>query len=178
MKKIVLIISVAASLGLAGCSNAPQSAQTVNSNTAIVTNSNNALLVASSRSAQGTNPSANNAAKPAENSPTATGQARAIDTSGFDAEIAKAEKEYKQKSKDETAQKNLAEAYAARGFALTEAAQYRAALGDLRKCLKLDPTNKEAQQMHDQIVSIFKSLNREPPKEGEEPAPLPFKKEA
>jgi hypothetical protein len=30
--------------------------------------------------------------------------------------------------------------------------------------------------MHDQIISIFASIKREPPKEGEEPAPMPFVK--
>ena len=58
---------------------------------------------------------------------------------------------------------------------VTEAAQYRAALGDFRKGLKLNPDDKEAQSMHDQIIEIFTSIGREPPKEGEEPAPLPLK---
>jgi tetratricopeptide (TPR) repeat protein len=74
------------------------------------------------------------------------------------------------------ARENLAKAYFDRAFLLTDAAQYRAALGDFRKGLKLNPSDAEAKKMHDQIISIFASIKREPPKEGEEPAPMPFVK--
>lgn len=98
-----------------------------------------------------------------------------IDTTGFDAEIEKAEKNLKTKQTDEAAKKELAEAYVKRGVALTEARQYASALGDYRKALKLDPGNEEAKKWIDQIVGIYESINREYPKEGEEPPPLPFK---
>jgi tetratricopeptide (TPR) repeat protein len=101
-----------------------------------------------------------------------------IDVSEMTAKIEKADKEYKTKPDNETAKKTLASAYFERAFALTKAAQYRAALGDFRKGLKLDPDDKEAQSMHDQIIEIFRSIGREPPKEGEEPPPAPFKKES
>ena len=99
-----------------------------------------------------------------------------IDTAEFDAEIAKAEKALKAKPKDAAAKKNLSEAYVKRGVALTEARQYASALGDYRRTLKLDPTNEEAKNGMDTIIGIYESLNREYPKEGEEPPPLPFKK--
>lgn len=105
-----------------------------------------------------------------------SGQARAINTSKFDEAVNSAEKAFKTNSSDEKAKRALADAYADRAFALTEAAQYRQALGDFRKCLKLDANNADAKKMHDQIVSIFQSLGREVPKEGTEPTPLPFKK--
>jgi tetratricopeptide (TPR) repeat protein len=101
---------------------------------------------------------------------------RPIDTSEMDAAIVKGEKDFKARPNDAAAKKALADAYAARGFALTQAAQYRAALGDFRKCLKLDSSNAEARAMHDRIIQIFQSLQREPPKEGEEPPPLPYSK--
>lgn len=101
----------------------------------------------------------------------------AIDTKEFDAEIAKAEKNLKAKPKDEAAKKALAEAYFKRGFALTDARQYASALGDYRRTLKYDPTNEEAKNGMDTIIGIYESLNREYPTEGEEPPPLPFKKE-
>lgn len=101
---------------------------------------------------------------------------RAIDVSEMTAEIEAAEKNYKAKSTDAKAKDDLARAYFVRAFALTEAAQYRAALGDFRKGLKLKPDDEKAKQMHDQIIDIFKSINREPPKEGEEPPPAPFNK--
>lgn len=99
-----------------------------------------------------------------------------VDTSDMDAAIEKAAKNFKQKPTDAAAKTALAEAYFVRATALTEAAQYRAALGDYRRGLKLDPANSEAKEMQDQIISIFQLLKREPPKEGEEPAPLPYKK--
>lgn len=110
---------------------------------------------------------------PGESSP----MARPIDVSAMTADIEKAEKSYGQKQKDAKARENLAEAYFVRAFALTDAAQYRAALGDFRKGLKFAPSNAEAKAMHDKIIDIFQnSLHREPPKEGEEPAPLPISK--
>ncbi len=175
--KIISCLLLIFSVGfLISCSNAPQQAQISNANTAaIVTKANeNSPLIASSHGAKQTStPPANTSGSTA---PTMTGNATAIDTTEFDAEIANAEKAFKAKSKDEEAKKALAEAYAKRAFALTGAAQYRPALGDFRKSLKLNPDNAEAKAMHDQIVNIFKSLDREPPAEGAEPTPLPFKK--
>lgn len=99
-----------------------------------------------------------------------------IYVSDFDAEIAKAEKDLKAKSKDETAKKAVAEAYLKRGIALTEARQYASALGDYRRVLKYDAGNEEAKKWIEQIISIYDSINKDFPKEGEEPPPLPFKK--
>jgi len=100
-----------------------------------------------------------------------------IDTSKFDTAIAKADKTMKAKP-DETAKSLLAEAYFERGFALTEARQYASALGDYRRALKLQPNHEESQKWVDQILDIYKMLKKEAPKEGEEPPPLPFKKQA
>ena len=98
--------------------------------------------------------------------------AKAVDVTAMTAKIDKADKDFKAKPKDEKAKQALATAYFERAFAMTEAAQYRTALGDFRKGLKLNPDDKEARAMHDQIISIFQSIGREPPKEGEEPPPL------
>jgi len=100
-----------------------------------------------------------------------------IDTTKFDENIAKAEKAMKAKS-DEASKSLLAEAYFARGFALTEARQYASALGDYRRALKLEPNHEESQKWVDQILSIYQMLKKDAPKEGEEPPPLPFKKQA
>lgn len=72
------------------------------------------------------------------------------------------------------ANKALAEAYFKRGFALTEARQYAAALGDYRSALKIAPDHEESKKWIDQIVSIYTMLKKEPPKPGEEPNPLPM----
>lgn len=101
-----------------------------------------------------------------------------IDTAKFDGVIAEAEKALKAKPNDEAAKKMLSEAYFDRGFALTGARQYAAALGDFRRALKYDPTNEEAQNWINQIIAIYNSMAIEYPKEGEEPPPLPFGKAA
>lgn len=167
----------------AGC--ATQSAQVSNTGGNVNSAQKSAPSVASTHSNQSAHstqpPMGSNVSAPPLNSgsnatPTMTGQARAIDVSEFNAEIEKAEKNLSAKPKDAAAKKAVAEAYLKRADALTEAAQYRAALGDYRRVLKHDPENESAKGWIDKIVSIFKSLNREAPKEGEEPPPLPFNK--
>jgi len=113
--------------------------------------------------------------KQKEDSASESSMARAIDTSVYDERIAEVTKAVEKNPKKSKSKKRLAQAYASRGFALTDAAQYKAALGDFRRCLRINPKNKEAREMHDRITSIFKSINRQVPKEGEEPNPLPFK---
>ncbi|MEO6588471.1 MAG: tetratricopeptide repeat protein [Pyrinomonadaceae bacterium] len=100
-----------------------------------------------------------------------------IDTSGFDSEIKQLQDKMKANPKVEDLKKTLVDAYIQRGMALTEARQYASALGDYRKAQKLDPENEEAKKWIGQIISIYESINREYPKEGEEPPPLPFKQE-
>ena len=101
-----------------------------------------------------------------------------IDTSKFDEAIASAEKEVKAKSSDDAANKALAQALFDRGYALTQARQYASALGDYRRALKYDPDHEDSKKWIEQIVGIYKMLKKEAPPEGEEPPPLPFKKEA
>ncbi len=101
----------------------------------------------------------------------------AFDTSKYDASIMAAEKALSGKPSDEKAKKVLADAYLERANALTEKRQYASALGDYRRCVKYDPANAEAKQWIGQITQIYASINRESPKEGEEPPPLPFKKD-
>ena len=90
-----------------------------------------------------------------------------IDTKTYDDAIKAAEK---------APPKARAEAYYKRGVALTEARQYASALGDYRKAAKLDPSNTDAKEWVDKIIMIYDGMNREYPKEGEEPPPLPFHK--
>jgi tetratricopeptide (TPR) repeat protein len=99
---------------------------------------------------------------------------KAVDVTKMTETIEKAEKEFKAKPKDEKAKESLATAYFQRAFILTDAAQYSAAIGDFRKGLKLNPNDKEAKDMHDQIISIYESMGRSAPKEGEEKAPMPI----
>jgi tetratricopeptide (TPR) repeat protein len=106
-----------------------------------------------------------------------TQSGNAIDTSAFDAEIGRAQKDLKAKPKNEAAKKSLAEAFLKRGVALTDARQYASALGDYRRVLKFDAENEDAKKWIEEILNIYAMLNRDYPKEGEEPPPLPFKKQ-
>ena len=99
-----------------------------------------------------------------------------IDTKEFDTTIAAAEVAFGKKPSDETVKKALSVAYFKRAEALTGARQYASALGDYRRALKHDPSNAEAKDWIDRIIQIYDSINRDYPKEGEEPPPLPYKK--
>ena len=163
MKKIALLSLLA--LTAFGCNS---SAPTRVENQPTNSSSNRNEMTVMSHSSESVKPT------PTSTSSTESPMAKPIDVSAMTAKIEKAEADYKAKPNDAKAKENLAAAYFERAFALTQAAQYRAALGDFRKGLKLNPNDSEAKAMHDQILSIFKSINREPPKEGEEPAPLAF----
>lgn len=171
MKKIVVFSLLA--LIFAACGDANQQTA-VNSNAVPPpkTNTSNSLVVSSHSTDKNapSNPS-NSANSASTNSP----MSKPVDVTAMTAKIEKADKEYKAKPTDAKLKENLAAAYFERAFVLTDAAQYRAALGDFRKGLKLKPDDKEAKDMHDQIIDIFKSIGREPPKEGDEPPPMPIK---
>lgn len=180
MKKSLILI---AALSLIGCQDAAQpppagSATTANANTnanAQTTPKPGDSAIVSSHSTESGNGAQQPPPPPPSNKSASTESpmAKPLDVSAMTADIEKAEKEFQKNPK---AKADLAKAYFVRATALTGAAQYRAALGDYRKGLKLDPNDKEAKEMHDQILSIFKSIGREPPKEGEEPPPMPFGK--
>jgi tetratricopeptide (TPR) repeat protein len=177
MKKILSLSFFA--LTTIGCNNTPQqvrqsqpmantnvSVQKQNDSATVSSHSFNAAEPKNTKPAQTNQPSSN------ESSP----MAKAVDVEELTAEIERSEKAFKQNPKDEKVKEALARSYFERAFALTDAAQYRAALGDFRKGLKLNPNDQEAKNMHDEILRIFASINREPPKEGEEPKPMPFEK--
>lgn len=165
MKKSLSLSLIFTALFLIGCQNqAQQTPTTANTNMAAVKSDNNSAIVSShSTDAQ---PAVNKTGS------TESPMAKPIDVADMTTDIEKAEKEFKSNPK---AKEDLAKAYFVRATVLTKAAQYRAALGDYRKGLKLNPADEDAKKMHDQILSIFKSFGREPPKEGEEPPPLPVK---
>ena len=168
MKKI-LFLSLTAIISISCSSSAPTQVQT-NANTNVSAPKKDTQTVSAHTTETQKTPMSQS------NSGGGSPMQKAVDVSAMTANIEKAEKEYKAKSTDAKAKEALATAYFERAFALTDAAQYRAAIGDFRKGLKLKPDDKEAKGMHDQIISIFKSIGREPPKEGEEPAPMPISK--
>ena len=168
-------------LFLIGCNNAPTKVQQ-NSNTNVPVQKSDDISTVSSHSQDKQNAQSQNmngSVVPKSDAKTKwTQSGNPIDTTGFDAEIKQAESKLKANPKDEGLKKSLAEAYVKRGVALTDARQYASALADYRRALKLDPANETAKQWIDQIIGIYESINRSYPPEGEEPPPLPFKKES
>ncbi len=175
MKKIIILNAVI--LFLIGCDGAAR--QSANANISSAKKPTDSLVVSSH--SQDKTPTASDATQtspPVQKSGTKskwTQSGNPIDTSEFDADIAKAEKSQKTKPKEESAKKALAESYLKRAIALTEARQYASALGDYRRVLKFDADNEEAKKWIKEIIAIYDSINREFPNEGEEPPPLPFK---
>ena len=168
MKKIFVII--ASAIFAVGCSSA---ARPVAENTSTAANSTpEKTQTAISHTLENQQPPANS---------DAAGKTKwkqsgdPIDTKKFDTDIATAEVNFK-KNPDDAAKKALSEAYYKRGVALTDARQYASALGDYRKAVKYDPSNADAKGWIDKIIMIYDSMNRESPKEGEEPPPLQLTK--
>ena len=182
MKKIAILSFL--TLASIGCNNATQ--QTANTNVTAQNNTNasvqkpdNSLIVSShSSDAAKSAPAQRSKTEANASSSGSSPMSKAVDVNQMTADIEKADKSFKQNQNDEKAKGKLAESYFVRAFALTDAAQYRSALGDFRKGLKLNPNNADAKAMHDQILDIFQSIRREPPKEGEEPSPLPSDKKS
>ncbi|CAN5744738.1 hypothetical protein BH24ACI2_BH24ACI2_06630 [soil metagenome] len=170
MKKITVLLFLA--LTAFGCGNAVQQTADVN---APAQNSNDSLVVSSH---SGENYSTENPTiVPKSETRTKWKQSGdPIEVTSFNAEIAQAEKNLEAKPNDQATKKALAEAYLKRAIALTDARQYASALGDYRRALKYDVSNPEAKNGRDEIISIYESLNRDYPQEGEEPPPLPFGK--
>jgi len=181
MSKLLIVGCIA--LAAAGCGNsASQMAISNNANQAPTRNEKTQSAVVHTTENQtppaysNTNANTNATASPGGKSKW-TQSGNPIDAKKFDADIAIAEKLLKSKPNDSPAKKSVSEAYFARGFALTEARQYASALGDFRKAMKYDPNNEQAKEWIDQIISIYNSINKEFPKEGEEPPALPFTEE-
>lgn len=166
MKKLILTSSLL--FAVFGCSKAPLPVQ---QNTAPPANDRTQTAI--SHSTDNQSPAS---VKPGEKTKW-TQSGDPIETKEFDSAIATAEVAFKKSPNDGVVKKRLADAYFARAMALTEPArQYASALGDFRRAAKYDPTNAEAKEWIDKIVMIYEGMNRDYPKEGEEPPPLPFTK--
>jgi tetratricopeptide (TPR) repeat protein len=168
MKRNLLILPI--SLFIAACSNAPQ--PIANANSAAAPQRSDRLETVTAHTTENQSPLTSE--QPAGGKTRWTQSGEPIDTSKFDADIAKANKTLRSKPDDDASKKALAEAYFKRGVALTDARQYASALGDYRRALTYDPDNAQAKEWIEQIISIYDGLDREYPPEGQEPPPLPF----
>ena len=171
MKSAIIFVSLCLAVG---CNNAARPvADNVNTSTAASTPEKSQTAIAHTLENQQPPTDANSSGKSKWKQ-----SGDPIDTKTFDTVIAAAEINFKKKPDDGAAKKALSEAYYKRGVALTDARQYASALGDYRKAVKYDPTNADAKGWIEKIVMIYDSMNRESPKEGEEPPPLQLNKPA
>ena len=159
MRFSVCVLSCVAALIFGACGGRPQ--PVVNQAPA---NANGQSIATSSPIANPPGANANTAA---------VSMGEPIDTSRYDAEIERLNKQAKRKD-GSAVRAALSKAYLDRANALTKARQYRAALGDYRRALRHDPGNEEAEQGAAMIITIMRQMGREVPPEGQEPAPLPF----
>lgn len=175
MKKI-LFLSLIALISI-GCNNSAPTQTNSNPSTVSTAKKEETQTVAAHSTENQKPPmSQTNSSSSSSSSSSGSPMQKAVDVTAMTTTIEKAEKDFKAKPSDAKAKETLANAYFQRAFALTDAAQYSAALGDFRKGLKLNPNDTKAKEMHDQIVSIYQSMGREVPKEGEEKAPMPISK--
>ncbi len=180
---IVVVLSVAIGV-FSSCSSSPDvgsvptNSEEANSNPE--KNKPESMTVHSSernRAVDNSNSAGSLVVKPSSEKTEWTRSGNPIDTTSFDTAIESAKKTEKAK-RDEASKKALAQAYFKRGEALTEAKQYASAIGDYRRALKYDPNQAESKQWIKIIEGIYASMNRTIPSEGEEPAPLEYKKNA
>ena len=168
MKKLLLIAGIA--VLAAGCDNA-RPVQSTNTAAAKPSNEKQQTAIAHSSEKQVPPP-----VQPVEGGKSKwTQSGDPVDTTKVDAAVNAAKKALDAKPTNAAAQKVLADAYYERAVALTDARQYASALGDYRRTLKLDPANADAKEWVDKIIMIYDGLQKEYPKDGEEPPPLPFK---
>ena len=175
MNKINLLLTISLVSLLIGCDSAGKPAAE-NTNVASIASKNEKPQTAIAHSLENQTPKDAGAGESGTKSKWTQG-GDPIDTKELDSAIASAEMAFNKKSGDAEAKKALGAAYFNRAEALTKARQYASALGDYRRALKYDPSNSTAKEWIDQITMIYGSMNRESPKEGEEPPPLPFKKD-
>ena len=176
MRAISITILICGGIFLAACNNASQPVSSGN-NTAVPQKSEKTETVIAHTTENQTAPMGNTGSAASSGKTKWTQSGDPIDTKALDYEIAKAESAVKSKPSDAEAKKSLSEAYYKRAVALTDARQYASALGDYRRTLKYDPDNAQAKNWVEQIVSIYDSMGRESPPEGQEPPPLPYKPE-
>jgi len=173
MRKTFIFTAVGLAISMTGCNNAPRPVEG-NANQAVSQTQNDRPQTMIAHGENQSVPTGNSSAPGSKTKWTQGGTP--IDTTELTAAVTAAEKANKAQPNDAAAKKALSEAYLKRAVALTDARQYASALGDYRRAIKIDPTNAEAKKWIDQITMIYDSMNKEAPKEGEEPPPLPLNK--
>jgi hypothetical protein len=173
MRTLVLALTCGAALAASGCgaqSGTNNTAVTVNGNTSAATrpSPNAGLPPVSSAHGGNSTGGAPSAANNAGGSTKPTG----LDTAALDAKITKADAKAKASGATQADKLAAAAAYLERGNLYRDAGQpalYKFALGDYRHALRYQPDNTEAREKMNEIVSIYQSMGRPVPDNGNEP---------
>jgi hypothetical protein len=152
----------------AACGSTQQSASNAANTSAPTQNRPQTVTVPPIASAHGDNASA--PAAPAAPASTSADKP-SLATPELDAKIEKAEAKAKAAGASDADKKAAAAAYVERANVYYTAQQpslYKFALGDFRRALRYDPANEDARAKMDQIVSIYNSLGRPVPTNGQD----------
>jgi hypothetical protein len=175
MRTLVLTLACGAALVTAGCgaqSNTNNTSGAANGNVSSVPRpaQQNANLPPVS-SAHGGNSTGGAPAAAADGAGGST-KPGGLDTAALDAKITKAEAKAKAGGATQADKLAAAAAYLERGNLYRDAGQpalYKFALGDYRYALRYQPDNAEAREKMNEIVSIYQSMGRPVPTNGNEP---------
>ncbi len=153
--------------------NTQNSNATASSSRAATTNTANSKeMGATSSHGGGATPTTTNG-NAAQQAPAGGDADRALaNTAEYDARIEKVSAKADAPAASAADKKAAAEAYLARGNVYRDAGNprlYKYALGDYRRVLRYDPSNAEAKEKMDEIVSIYQSMGRPVPTNGLEP---------
>ncbi|HEV7902734.1 MAG TPA: hypothetical protein VGO96_02745 [Pyrinomonadaceae bacterium] len=173
MRNLVLALTCGAALLAPGCGT-PSATNNTNGNTngnAAATTSSNQTFSASNRNLSPVSAAhGDNAAPPSTAPANNSAQKPGIDTAALDARIEKAEA--KAKGGAQADKLAAAAALVERANVYRDAGQpslYKFALGDYRRALRYQPDNTEAREKMNEIVSIYQSMGRPVPENGNEP---------
>lgn len=176
MKCLTFIFALAFGLLNFACGRGDSASQTNNgSNTSNAASRSGAGTASKSKELGATSSHGGGTTAPATNggaAPAASGgdADRALaNTAEYDARIEKAAAKADASGASDADKKAAAEAYLARGNVYRDAGNprlYKFALGDYRRALRYDPSNREAKEKMDEIVSIYQSMGRPVPTNG------------
>ena len=174
MRTLLLTLACGAALVATGCgsrSNTDNTSGAANGNVSSVPRpAQNANLPPVS-TAHGGNPTGS-APAAAPNGAGGSTKPGGLDTAALDAKITKAEAKAKASGATQADKLAAAAAYLERGNLYRDAGQpalYKFALGDYRYALRYQPDNAEAREKMNEIVSIYRSMGRPVPENGNEP---------
>lgn len=173
MRNLILVLTCGIALCAAGCSGTtPTLTNNGNANSAATT-SNQSSRTSSTGLPPVSPAHGDNAAVTPPAAATSSSSAKpGIDTAALDKKIESVEAKAKAAGATQADKLAAASAYVQRANVYRDAGQpmlYKFALGDYRRALRYQPDNEEARAKMDEIVSIYKSMNKPVPENGNEP---------